>query len=444
MLRGARQVGKTWLVRDLASRHGRELIEINLEREPAAAKLFASNDPRRILADIGLDLGRAADPARSLLFLDEIQSAPELLAKLRWFAEDLAELPVVAAGSLLEFALADHSFSMPVGRIGYRHIEPLGFVEYLHAHGQEDLVDRLAAWTPGRALDDVAHTAGTRWWQRYLQVGGMPAAVAEDVRSGDARACRTLQRELVATFRDDFAKYAGRIDRRILDAVLSTVAASVGRKFVFTRAGEGVKQHHARRAVELLAAAKLCHVVRHTAGNGLPLAAEAKDNYFKILLLDVGLLHALLRTPAGTTFPSLAGLAPQVRGQMVEQAVGQELRLLDDATGDGPQLFYWHREGGRPGEIDYLIQIAGRILPLEIKSGAAGAMKSLHQFMADKKLGLAARGDDNPPSLQTVSVRTTQGDAAEYRLLSLPGYLLWRLPDVLGAGVLAETVHLRV
>jgi predicted AAA+ superfamily ATPase len=431
VLRGARQVGKTWLVRDLATRSGRRLVELNFERDPRLARHFESNDPSQILGELSLALGQDIVPEKNLLFLDEIQAVGHLLAKLRWFAEDLPSLPVIAAGSLLDFTLADHAFSMPVGRISYRHVEPMGFPEYLRAHGQERLLAVLTRWRPPARLSPAAHEKATEWFERYAMVGGMPAVVAEDVAGSDALTCRTLQRDLVATYRADFAKYAGRMDRSVLDTVLLAAAQSVGRKFVYARVGEGVKQHQAKNAIELLAKARLCHLVRHSSANGLPLGGEAKDSFRKALLVDVGIFHGLLGTPAAKRFPAARSLAPQLRGQLAEQMAGQALRLLGDATGDGPDLFYWQREGGRPGEIDYLVQIAGRIIPIELKAGASGAMKSLHQFMFDKGLDLAVRLDTNPPSSSRISHTTTQGNPVSFTLVSLPTYMTFALPEVL-------------
>jgi predicted AAA+ superfamily ATPase len=258
-------------------------------------------------------------------------------------------------------------------------------------------------------------------------VGGMPAVVAADVAGQPAHVVRDLQRDLTATYRADFAKYSGRMNRNLLDAVLLAVARSLGAKLVYARVGSGVKQHQAKRALELLAAARLCHLVRHTAANGLPLASETKDNPRKAVLADVGLLHSLAGTPATDAFPSRESLAPGLRGQLADQLAGQQLRLAGSPAGDGPDLFFWKREGGRAGEIDYVAQIEGRVVPIELKSGAAGSMKSLHQFMFDKGLELAVRSDVNPPSLQDVQVRTTRGDEVSYQLLNLPLYLLWNL-----------------
>lgn len=430
VLRGARQVGKTWLVRDLAQRHGLQLVEVNFERDPAAKDWFTPSDPGAVLAELSVALNRSISPEGTLLFLDEIQAAGEVLAKLRWFAEEMPQLPVIAAGSLLEFALADHSFSMPVGRIGFLHIEPMSFQEFLLAHDRRELVERLGSWRPGRKLSEVVHAQGLQWFDRYAMVGGMPAVVAQDAAGDNATVIRDLQLDLAATYRADFGKYSRRTEPALLDTVLNTVARSIGTKFVYARVGEGVRAHQARRALEMLAAARVCHIVSHSAANGLPLCGESKDSMRKVILNDIGLFHALLRAPATEHFPRWDLLAPQVRGQMAEQLLGQQLRLLGPASGDGPLLHYWQREGGRPGEIDYLVQANSVVVPVEQKSGVAGTMKSLHQFMYDKHLDFAIRFDRNPPSEQDVAVRTTLGHPVQYRLRNLPVYLAGFGPPV--------------
>jgi predicted AAA+ superfamily ATPase len=433
VLRGARQAGKTWLVRDLASRIGRDLVEVNFERDPRRAAHFKPADPGAILAELSLALGREIRIDGSLLFLDEVQAAKDVLAKLRWFAEELPDLPVIAAGSLLDFALAEHSFSMPVGRISFLHVEPLGFHEYLRAHGRSDVLTALEAWGPGQPFSTTLHERALDWFRRYAMVGGMPAVVAADIGGAPARLCRELQRDLVATYRADFAKYAGRMDQSVIDSVLYAVARSLGRKFVYARVEDGVKQQQAKRALDLLATARLCHLVKYTAARGLPLGGEVKETFRKAILLDVGLFHALSDTPASERFPAWKDLAPAVRGQLTEQLAGQSLRLAGELSGDGPALYYWQREGGRPGEIDFVLQAGTRVVPVELKAGSAGAMKSLHQFVFDRSLSLALRLDENPPSVLDVDVRTTQGDAVKYRLLGLPLYLAWRSVELLQA-----------
>lgn len=423
ILRGARQVGKTWLVRELARQSGLALLEVNLERDPTLAKVFQQADPSRVFADLALLRDHKAALADSLLFIDEIQSAPEVLAKLRWFAEELPELPVVAAGSLLEFTLANFSHSMPVGRVAYAYVEPLGFPEYLEAHGQQSLLERLQEWRPGVEIPDAIHAKAWEWFDRYQMVGGMPAVVAADASGADAKTCRDLQRDLLYTYQDDFSKYTGRTDVRVLRQALLAVVAALGEKFVYSAVGESVKGESAKRSLELLAAARLCHLIPHSAAKGLALAAQKNDRIRKAALLDVGLAHALWNTPALSHFPRWENLADRIRGGLAEQIAAQQLHLLSGNFTCEGQLFHWRREGGRSGEIDYLLELHGKILPVEVKSGATGAMKSLHQFMHDKGLPLALRLDRNPPSLQTMNISTTQAQPVRYTLLNLPHYL---------------------
>jgi hypothetical protein len=431
ILRGARQVGKTWLARDLARQSGRTLVEVNFERDPRMAGVFGQRDPRAIWSDLALALSSESEPADSLLFLDEIQAAPEVLAVLRWFAEEMPRLRILAAGSLLDFALARHDFSMPVGRISYRHLEPMSFEEYLRARGEDRLLERLAAWQPEAELSPTVHERATTLYERFSMVGGMPAVVAADVNGSRPAECRRLQTDLTATFRDDFAKYAGRMEPGILDGVLLAVTGQLGRKFVLARVGEGIKQHQATRALDLLAGARLVTVAHHTHASGIPLGGDVSPRNRKVVLLDVGLVHSLLGTPAGASFPGWKSLAPAVRGQLAGQLAGQQLRALSPGSGDEPVLHYWQRSGGRPGEIDFVVQVGHQVIPVELKSGTAGSMKSLHQFMHDKRLGLALRVDTNPPSLQSITVRTTLGDEVSYRLLNLPGHLLWRAASLI-------------
>jgi uncharacterized protein len=423
ILRGARQVGKTWLVRDLALRNNKELLELNFERDPAIKRLFTSNDPNIILGEISLWIGRTINRDKVLLFLDEIQAAGEILAKLRWFAEEMPQLPVIAAGSLLEFVLTEHTFSIPVGRVAFLHVEPMFFPEYLAACGQDLLLDRLTTWRPQQEFSTTLHEQALTWFYRYCMVGGMPAVVACDVAGLSPSQIRERQYDLAAAFRSDFSKYDKRLNSEILEATLNAVAGSLGKKFIYAHVRADIKQLQAQNALAMLINAKICHIVKHSAANGLPLGGEIKESLRKVILNDVGLLHALQRTPAQDMFPQWDTIAPQVRMQIIEQVVGQQLRRLGPLSGDGPQLYYWQREGGRPGEIDYLIQIADRIVPVELKSGPTGSMKSLHQFMFDKKLMFALRFDSNSPSQFDIATKTTQGDSVEYRLRSLPYYM---------------------
>ena len=433
IVRGARQVGKTWLVRELARTSGRTLLEVNFDRNPEYARIFREegSGPRQWIDDLGLRTGVAAPAGELILFLDEIQTAPEVLAKLRWFAEEMPEVPIIAAGSLLEFALRDFEHSMPVGRVSYAFVEPMAFPEFLQAHGQERLLQRLMAWTPGVLLGEAAHAHAIEFYDRYLMTGGMPEVVAADVAGAPASECRRLQRDLIQSYRNDFAKYSGRMDRRILDDVLRGVVDQLGCKFVYSHVGGEVKHQQARRALELLCMAQLTERIPHAECNGVPLAGKINERLQKVVLLDVGLAHGIWNTPAGNSFPRWMDVAASLRGGLSEQGIAQQLRIaIGEPTRRG-QLFHWRRENGRAGEIDFVLECDGLIVPVETKSGASGAMKSLHQFLHDKSLALAVRFDRNPPSLQRMEVKTTLGDPVDYQLLNLPHFLAWRTPALL-------------
>jgi len=430
VIRGARQVGKTWLVRELASRTKRTLLEINFEREPKLRQLFSARDPERIFDDLCIAKGITCNPEESLLFLDEIQAAPEALAGLRWFAEEMEQLPVIAAGSLLEFALADFEHSVPVGRISYAYVEPLSFEEYLLAHDCTALLDRLREWQPNEKISSAVHEKATEWFDRFAMVGGMPDMVQHDLANEDGASIRTLQRDLLQAYRDDFTKYSGHLSGMVLEQVLLHIINSLGNKFVYNRVPGNLKAQHVKQGLKLMAMAHLCQLIPHSAANGIPLASEANPRIQKVGLLDIGLAHGLWNTPAARKFPQWNDIPPTIRGGLAEQLASQQLRLAcGEATYLG-QVHHWRREGGRVGEIDYLAEIEGRIIPVEVKGGSAGSMKSLQIFMQEKGLDLAVRLSRNTPSLEFINVHTTQGKQAKYDLLNLPLYLTWRLRDL--------------
>ncbi|MBC2743941.1 MAG: ATP-binding protein [Desulfosarcina sp.] len=436
VLRGARQVGKTWLVRDFAHRHGLYLIELNLERFPHLADLFAVNDPAEILQNIEAEISTTIDPASVLLFLDEIQTAPELFGKLRWFKEEMPGLPVIAAGSLLEFALRDYPYSMPTGRITYFYLEQMSFFEFLLSSGNEPLYQKLISYDLGQDIPRPLHQKCLEYYYHYCLVGGMPEVVQEWVENQDPASCLKLQQDLLATYRDDFHKYGGEMDARLLADIMLSVSRQLGNKFVYSRVDPSLKILPVKKAFSLLCQAKVCSKVLHTTGNGLPLGAESNAKFFKTLMIDIGLvsaqlgLSAIKRTDQRDLFFSN-------KGGLAEQFVGQQLRTVQTPSMD-PQLFYWQRTGGRLGEIDYIIQHGSRVVPVEVKSGPAGKMKSLHQFMAEKKLDLAIRCNLNLPSVEKIRVKTTLGQPVAYRLVSIPIYLSEHLPrlieQVIGEG----------
>ena len=429
VIRGARQVGKTWVVRDLSKRNNLKLIELNFERNPTLADLFTSNNPKEILKNLESELETSIDPDSSLLFLDEIQAAPEMFARLRWFKEDLETLPLIAAGSLLEFALKEYKYSMPVGRITYFFLEPFSFFEFLLATGNEFLLKRLETFSLNDTIPESIHKKCLDLYHDYCLVGGMPESLQKWADTENLNNCIKIQQDLLSTFRDDFYKYGGQFDPGLLYKLFVSVSRQLGNKFVYKRVDPLAKSLLIKKSLSMLSQARVFTKIMHTSGNGLPLGAESNEKFFKILLIDIGLVSVQL------------GLSPMSqsredrmafinKGGLAEQFVGQQISSSQAPLTD-PSLFYWQRTGGRQGEIDYIIQHGNSVVPIEIKSGTAGSMKSLHQFMADKNLDLAVRFNSNLPTTEKINVKTTQGDSISYTLLSIPLYLAQQINNLL-------------
>lgn len=430
VLRGARQVGKTWLVRHLAQSQKRQLIEVNFEKQPQLTSLFLSNDPQQILLNLSVAFNESIDPKKCLLFLDEIQAVPDLLAKLRWFAEDLPELPVIAAGSLLEFVLEKHSFSMPVGRINYMHLEPLSFEEFLLANNKQILFNYLEAYLWKSEIPGAIHEQLVTLFKEYIIVGGMPAAVSSWINNRSIKEISQIHHDLMATYRDDIAKYRGRIATERLEEVMMAVPKYLGEKFVYSRVNPSIQITTIKHSLDLLCKARICHKVTGCAANGVPLAAEVQDKYLKVIFLDVGLCSAALGLSLDQLY-QIEEINLINKGGISEQVVGQILRTLAPPYVE-PSLHYWHREEkGSAAEIDYVVQHQNKVIPIEVKAGSTGSLKSLHLFMGLKGFHTAVRINSDIPSKTEVDVKDRQGNPINYTLLSIPFYLMGQLHRLL-------------
>lgn len=430
VIRGARQVGKTWLVRHLAEKTGMQLIELNFEKQPSYASLFASNDVNQILLNLSTVLNQKIDPPKCLLFLDEIQAAPQLLSKLRWFAEDLPQLAVISAGSLLEFILAEHSFSMPVGRVSYMHLEPLSFDEFLLANDKESLYDYLNQYDLSVELPSAIHEQLTTLFKEYLIIGGMPAVVSNWAAERSLNRASQIQNDLLATYRDDFSKYKGRLAIERLDEVLNSIPKMLGQKFVFSRVNKTIQASTIKHVLDLLEKARISHRVQSSSANGVPLASEIKEKFFKEIFLDIGLCSTALGLNLNQ-INSTNEILLINNGGIAEQVVGQLLRTIEPPYIE-PVLYYWHREeAGSSAEIDYVIQHGNKIIPIEVKAGATGSLKSLHVFMGLKKLPLAMRINSDYPSKTNVDVKDNLGKSVNYTFISIPFYLVGQIHRLL-------------
>lgn len=429
VIRGARQVGKTTLARRFAEAAGRDLLEIDLERHADLDRTFASLDPDRIVSGIESRVDRRL--GRAILFLDEIQAAPRALAALRYLYEQRPEIPVIAAGSLLEFTLADHPFPMPVGRIEYLHLGPMAFSEFLGAV-EPALAARLADFDPESPPGVPTHERLSRRLREYLFVGGLPEAVLRYRETGSMEEVARVHRSVAGTYADDFAKYARNADLGRLRRLFPAIARSVGERVRYSRLDPESRAEPTRRAVDRLVRARICHRVIHSHCSRVPLGASSVERAYKLVFLDVGLMNHL----SGVT-PAMAAEAgsvpPANEGRIAEQFVGQHL-----AAGDGsepPGAWYWLRNA-RSGnaEVDYVVAECDRIVPVEVKAGASGAMKSLRVFAAAKRPPLAVRFAMNRPSRETVRATARLGGEpreVSFELLNLPLYAVESLPRIL-------------
>jgi len=370
VIQGARQVGKSWAVMDFGRSHfpGRVHV-IDLEKRPDWHGVFQGNLlASRVLSELEILLNSKIEAGRDLLFLDEIQSCPRAVTMLRYFYEEIPELHVIAAGSLLEFALKDLSF--PVGRVQFFTMYPMTFAEYLAATGNEKAADSILAQPA--PLPKSIHQLLMNELRTYLFLGGMPECVLSYRESGSLREAFQIQADLISTFRQDFSRYAPHADKHCIDSVLFSCARNVGHQIKYTRLADGYSIPTIKKAFELLTLTRIITRVPSASPSGLPLGASASSHRFKALMVDLGLMQHLCGLPVDIEIRQ-ADILDIHRGAMAEQFVGQEL-----LAGGQESLHYWAREAkSSTAEVDYLIVKESRVTPVEVKSGPPGKQKSL-------------------------------------------------------------------
>jgi uncharacterized protein len=372
IIRGARQVGKTWLVENFLAKQFEGFVKIDLEKRRDLHPYFDGNlEPKALLAYLELEAGRII-PGKTLLFFDEIQACPRAIMALRYLYEQMPELHVVAAGSLLEFAFGD--ISIPVGRVQYLHMVPMTFYEYLLAMGKEPTAE-YAIRSPADVSPEI-QKAILRELRSYFFVGGMPECVKVYRDTGSMIEAFKVQSEILDSYRDDFSKYRPRIDLTCLDGVFLNVAKSIGDQLKYTRLNAGHSGPMNHKAFDLLTKARIVHKIPACDPSGLPLGATTNPKKFKAVLLDIGLLQRICQVPVELEWKQ-DDLLAMYRGRLAEQFVAQELLAKS-----GSDLFYWARDArGSSAEVDFLAVRNGTIVPIEVKSGAGGSLKSLHLML---------------------------------------------------------------
>ena len=395
LLRGARQVGKSSAVRHLG-RLFENFAEVNFERLKGVHSFFEGDiDVRLITAKLSKFLNVDIVPGKTLLFFDEIQECPQAIMALRFFWEDLPELHVVAAGSLLEFTLEELP-TFGVGRIRSLFMYPLTFDEFLVATGNGGLLAARRSARPTSPLDSAFHDRLVEQFRIYMLVGGMPEAVTSWVATHNFERCRRIHNDIILTYEDDFNKYRRRISPELLRIVMHGVCHQTGCKLSFTKVSTDFRSTQIRSALRLLTLAGICTPVTMSSGNGVPLEAEENAMIAKYLFLDSGLLLAILSldgSSSQTLIQTILAGEPQDvinKGGIVEMVVGLEILRYKEPI-RRHKMHYWLQTGNSLAEVDYLEAWNARIIPIEVKSSTQGGMKSLWQFMRVKHLDYAVR-----------------------------------------------------
>jgi len=385
MLRGARQVGKTTAVRNLG-KHFKHFVEINFEnKEHAAAKsVFAQHsDPQIICSELTLLFGKPIITGETLLFIDEIQICPDAIAALRFFCEQMPELHIIAAGSLLEFALEEIP-SFGVGRIDYMFMYPFSFSEFLCASGYEMWAKLIDEVTPEKPVSEAIHEKIIEQLKNFLIIGGMPEVVAEFIRTGNFLRCQKVLSNLLTSFRNDFAKYKKRIPAARINEVFSSVALQADGKFVYEHVSQNLSNEQVKKSLELLIMAGLCYQVTHTSADGIPLEARINPKYRRVIPFDTGIYQRILNLDMSGILLS-NDFDTINKGAVAEIFAGCELKKNAPYYFDN-ELYCWVREKKNTNaQIDFVVQRGESVVPIEVKSGKQGKMQSMRVFLEEKQ-----------------------------------------------------------
>lgn len=377
IVRGARQVGKTFSIQAFGTSEFKNLITINFEANPNYQECFETMEPQSIVNEIELISQQKIIPGETLLFLDEIQQCPKALQSLRYFKEKLSDLHVIAAGSLLEFAIRDENFSFPVGRVQFVRLYPLSFEEYLIACGDVALKETLYTYDCSVMPSVAVHNYLLNRVKEYFIVGGMPASILAFLETKSYLETKYVQKALWDAFESDFGKYANKLQHRYLKRIFGEVPRLLGDHVKYSRIDPELPNpaRDMKQAIELLRLAGLLCPISATSAGDLPLLSGLKETIFKLLFLDIGLVEQVMDID-----PQNPGL---MTGPLAEQFVGQEFLATSDPHLD-MRLFFWTRQSGS-AEVDYLFPHHGVVYPIEVKAGKSGKLKSLHLFVEEKK-----------------------------------------------------------
>ncbi len=377
ILRGARQVGKTYLLEEFGRHEFVQTVQLNFERRPSLGQMFEKDfSVKRIIQEIEIEFNTKIDPKNTLIIFDEIQQCPKAITSLKYFCEDGSDYFVASAGSLLGIKVGGSSF--PVGKVHFLDIYPLNFCEFLLALGEDELVSFLCELKIIAPISENIHQKCLDYLKLYFCIGGMPEPVKDYAEKRDINKSREVQLDLLETYSNDFSKHAGKAAAIKIQQVWESIPKQLAKKqkkFMFTEVKKGARAKEYEDAINWLINAGLCHKIRLVKRPEFPLLHFVEEGFFKLILLDVGLLGALSQISPQILFKE-TDMFKTFKGAFTESFVGQE--LLGQTI---KNLFYWRSQN--EAEIDYLIESGTSICPVEVKSGESGKLKSL-KIYADK------------------------------------------------------------
>ena len=411
IIEGARQVGKTWLMKEFGRRCFSDTVYINFDSNSRMAELFASDlSPKRLIAGLELYSGKKIDPQKTLLIFDEVQEVPRALSSLKYFCEDAPEYYIVCAGSLLGIALHEGT-SFPVGKVNFLKLYPLSFREFLMADGKEGFAELLDK-------QDFQMITGFRQTytdalKQYCFVGGMPEAVQNFVENQDFNAVREIQKRILAAYEQDFSKHAPNeiVPRiRMLWNSIPSQLAKENKKFIYGLVREGARAKEYETAIMWLSDCGLVHRINRVNNAGMPLKAYEDMKAFKLYLVDVGLLGCMAGLRSQTLLDGNE-LFVEFKGALTEQYVCQQLKTIEDIG-----IYYYTNDRGSC-EIDFIVDTGKKIVPVEVKAELNLRAKSLKTYREKFK--------------PETAVRTSMASfKKEEWLINLPLYAIDRIADM--------------
>lgn len=425
VLRGARQTGKTETIRQLGKNFNL-FVELNLEKHQDRKLVEGCSSAEELLQALALRHNLVGFPDRTLLFFDEIQEHARTVGWLRFLYEDHPEIHIVAAGSLMEVRLRERGFSFPVGRVTFRYLHPFSFQEFLVATGRDVLAAMLRESAAALEAPTVSvHQQAQAAFFEYVLVGGMPEAVRRWVEQRSPVGVRQAHVDLFQSLSEDLQKYQGVRDLSHLEAAFDNLGQHYGQRFKYESFAPGFRSHQMKISIDRLEGAMICRRVWPTSDLHPPLSIKPRSAP-KLLPLDVGLANSIAGIPVQTLLSS--PVERVLQGRVAESVVGQLLLSADTRT--NANLHFWVRESSRSNaEVDYLVSTPSRLVPVEVKAGAAGTLKSLHQYLQRSGTALGLRLYGGPWTDEQQTVNMPDGTLT-YRLLSLPVFMAEVIPDL--------------